>query len=88
MKVYIAVDADSGLVHTVSTTSANESDVNQNADLLPGKEKHVWAKSGYRGAHKLVRCEDLQWHIAAMASDIARMRRFIRITLHNANCYF
>ncbi len=50
MKAHIAVDADSGLVHTVTTTAANEADVEQIADLLHGKEQHVWADSGYRGA--------------------------------------
>src|SRR5678810_615212 len=38
MKAHIAVDADSGLVHTVTTTAANEADVEQIADLLHGKE--------------------------------------------------
>ena len=41
MKAHIAVDADSGLVHTVTTTAANEADVEQVADLLHGKEQHV-----------------------------------------------
>ena len=48
MKWHIAVDADSGLVHTVTTTAANEADVEQIADLSHGKERHVWADSGYR----------------------------------------
>jgi len=39
----MGVDADSGLVHTVTTTAANEADVEQVADLLHGKEKEVWA---------------------------------------------
>ena len=73
MKAHIAVDADSGLVHTVSTTAANESDVEQIADLLHGKERQVWADSGYRGAPARVQREDLQWHIAARPSDIAKM---------------
>ena len=34
MKAHIGVDADSGLVHTVTTTAANEADVEQVADLL------------------------------------------------------
>jgi IS5 family transposase len=38
MKAHIGVDADSGLVHTVTTTAANDSDVEQVADLLHGKE--------------------------------------------------
>jgi transposase, IS5 family len=73
MKAHIGVDADSGLVHTVTTTAANESDVEQIADLLHGKEEHVYADSGYRGASKRVDREDLEWHIAARPSDIAKM---------------
>ncbi|MES2937134.1 MAG: IS5 family transposase [Pseudomonadota bacterium] len=74
MKVHIGVDADSGLVHTVSTTAANEADVEQIADLLHGKEKDVWADSGYRGAQSRVTRADLQWHIAARPSDIAKLQ--------------
>lgn len=73
MKAHIAVDADSGLVHTVTTTAANEADVEQVADLLHGKEEQVWADSGYRGAQTRVDRDDLQWHIAARPSDIAKM---------------
>jgi IS5 family transposase len=73
MKAHIAVDADSGLVHTVSTTAANEADVEQIADLLHGKEQHVWADSGYRGAQTRVDRDDLQWHIAAKPSEIAKL---------------
>src|SRR6202008_1693101 len=54
MKAHIGVDADSGLVHTVTTTAANEADVEQVAQLLHGKEEHVWADSGYRGAQSRV----------------------------------
>jgi IS5 family transposase len=73
MKAHIAVDADSGLVHTVTTTAANEADIEQVADLLHGNEQHVWADSGYRGAQTRVDREGLQWHIAARPSDIARL---------------
>lgn len=73
MKAHIGVDADSGLVHTVTTTAANESDVEQVADLLHGKEEQVWADSGYRGAPSRVDRNDLQWNIAARPSDIAKM---------------
>lgn len=74
MKAHIGVDADSGLVHTVTTTAANEADVEQVADLLHGKEEQVWADSGYRGAPSRVDREDLTWHIAARPSDIAKLR--------------
>jgi IS5 family transposase len=73
MKAHIGVDADSGLVHTVTTTAANESDVEQVADLLHGKEQQVWADSGYRGAQARVSRENLQWHIAARPSDMAKL---------------
>jgi IS5 family transposase len=73
MKAHIAVDAESGLVHTVTTTPANEADVEQIADLLHGKEEQVWADSGYRGAAKRVQRDKLQWNIAARPSDIAKM---------------
>jgi IS5 family transposase len=73
MKAHIGVDADSGLVHTVTTTAANEADVEQVADLLHGKEKDVWADSAYRGAQTRVSRGNLQWHIAARPSDIAKL---------------
>ncbi|MBI1398351.1 MAG: IS5 family transposase, partial [Betaproteobacteria bacterium] len=73
MKAHIGVDADSGLVHTVTTTPANEADVEQVADLLHGKERNIWADSGYRGAPARVDRNDVQWHIAARRSDIAKL---------------
>jgi IS5 family transposase len=73
MKAHIAVDAESGLVHTVTTTPANEADVEQITDLLHGKEEQVWADSGYRGAAKRVKRDDVQWHIAGRPSDIAKL---------------
>ena len=72
MKARIGVDADSGLVHTVTATAANEADVEQVADLLHGKEEQVWADSGYRGAPSRVQ-RDVQWHIAARPRDIAKI---------------
>jgi IS5 family transposase len=72
MKAHIAVDAESGLVHTVTATAANEADVEQVADLLHGKEEQVWADSGYRGAQARVK-RDVQWHIAGRPSDMAKM---------------
>ena len=73
MKAHIGVDAESGLVHTVTTTAANEADVEQITDLLHGKEESVYADSGYRGASKRVKNKDLQWHIAGRPSDIAKL---------------
>lgn len=57
----------------MATTSANEADVEQVADLLRGKEEQVWVDSGYRGAQTRVQREEWQWHIAARPSDIAKL---------------
>ena len=52
MKMHNAVDAESGLIHTVVYTPANVHDVTQVGNLLHGQEEYVWGDSGYRGADK------------------------------------
>ena len=52
MKLHIGVDAESGLVHSMVTTSANVHDVTQAHRLLHGEERAVWGDSGYTGVHK------------------------------------
>jgi IS5 family transposase len=54
-KAHIGGDADSGLVHTVTTAVAKETEVEQVGDLLHGKEEQVWADSAYRGAQSRTR---------------------------------
>ena len=70
MKAHIGVDADSGLVHTVTTTAANAHDVTQAAALLHGQEEVVFADSGYRGVHKREEVQaqhpEVDWQIAMM----------------------
>ena len=51
-KAHIGVDKDTGLVHTVKATSANEHDVTMTSQLLHGEEKEVYGDSGYIGAEK------------------------------------
>ena len=51
-KEHIGVDADSGLVHTVETTSANVHDSNMVVELLQGTEEDVYGDRGYLGAEK------------------------------------
>lgn len=65
MKAHIGVDAESGLVHTVTTTAANVADVVEVAELLHGKEKTVHADAGYMGAEKHAPKGGRKWHIAA-----------------------
>ena len=51
-KAHVGVDKDSGLVHTVKVTAANEHDVNMTSKLLHGEEETVGGDSGYIGAEK------------------------------------
>ncbi len=52
MKVHIGVDAETGVVHSMSTTSANVHDVTEAHRLLHGGEKRVWGDAGYQGVAK------------------------------------
>ena len=66
MKLHIGVDADTGLVHSLSTTSANVHDVTETHRLLHGRERQVWGDAGYLGMQK--REEnlelDVEWQVA------------------------
>jgi IS5 family transposase len=66
MKAHIGVDAESGLVHTLVGTSANEADVTQTEHLLHGDEKDVFLDAGYVGADKReeLKDRDVNWQIA------------------------
>ena len=66
MKAHIGVDADTGIVHSMSATGANAHDVTQAPNLLHGGETVVWGDAGYQGVHK--RRENLglevEWRVA------------------------
>jgi len=47
MKAHIGVDDQSGLVHTVTGTTAKDSDMSQFSELLHGEEERVSADRGY-----------------------------------------
>ena len=51
-KAHMGVDKESGLVHTVKVTAANEHDVTVTSELLTGDEEEVYGDSGYLGAEK------------------------------------
>lgn len=73
MKAHIGVDTDSGLVHTVVTTAANEADIEVVDELLHGKEQVVHADAGYTGADKRVVRKTLTWKIAAKRGRLKAM---------------
>jgi len=56
IKAHIGVDAESGVVHHVSTTPANTSDVTETDQLLHGQEEDIYGDSGYTGANKRAGC--------------------------------
>ena len=66
MKAHIGVDADTGIVHSMSATGANVHDVTEAHKLLHGGETVVWGDAGYQGVHK--REENLglevEWRVA------------------------
>jgi len=81
MKAHIGVDKDSGLVHTLTTTAANVSDISQTPALLHGQESGVWADAGYVGVEKREDMQQalsaneqtVQWHVAKRRSTIEKL---------------
>ena len=66
MKLHIGVDARTGVVHSLSTTSANVHDVTEAHWLLHGGEKQVWGDAGYIGVQKRPENRELavEWQVA------------------------
>lgn len=64
MKAHIAVDAESGIVHSLIGTAANINDVTQGGLLLHGEEVDAFGDAGYRGIDKRKEAQGPKWHIA------------------------
>lgn len=60
MKMHAGVDAESGLIHSVVCTPANEADVAHGRQLLHGQESQVHGDSGYTGLGKRQEVTDAQ----------------------------
>ncbi len=78
-KEHVGVDADSGLVHTVETTSANVHDSNMTSSLLQGTETEVYGDSGYLGSENKEdavlendRGETVHYHINLRPSQLKK----------------
>ena len=52
MKSHVGVDSDSGFIHTVETTAANEADITIAHKLLHGEEDFMYGDAAYIGAEK------------------------------------
>ncbi|MEJ7139586.1 IS5 family transposase, partial [Amphibiibacter pelophylacis] len=69
LKAHTGSDEDSGLVHTLQVTAANEHDVTKGNSLLHGDEKRALGDAGYRGVEKRSDAPpEVIWHIAMMRS--------------------
>ena len=52
MKCHVDVDAGSGLVHTITVTSANKHNITETANLIREDDEAVYGDSGYLGVQK------------------------------------
>jgi len=81
LKAHIGVDKESGLVHTLTTTAANVSDISQTPALLHGQESAVWADAGYVGVEKredmqkalAANEQTVQWHVAKRRRTLTKL---------------
>jgi len=81
MKAHIGVDARTGLTHSLTTTAANEHDLNQAENLLHGDEEFIFVDAGYRGAEKRDELKDIDvdWHIAEGPGKVRYWKKHPRI---------
>ena len=77
MKAHVGVDADSGVVHTLTGTAANVADISETHRLLHGQEKRGQGDSGYTGVEKraeiVARFPLVKWQVAAKRGRIKAM---------------
>jgi IS5 family transposase len=83
MKAHIGADADSGLVHSLDATAANEADVAHAHDMLHGQESRAHMDAGYTGVEKRQEIKaaqeqghiraDIEWHVATKRGVIKAM---------------
>ena len=83
MKMHTGADAESGLIHSVVCTAANEADVAQGHALLHGQESAVHGDSGYTGLERRAEVKAAQdegrlgrkiaWHIAMKRGQLKAM---------------
>jgi IS5 family transposase len=66
MKMHIGVDEALGLIHSLETTPAHESDIAVADKLLHGEEEAVWGDAGYQGIEKRQEHQErkVDWFIA------------------------
>ena len=83
MKAHIGADAESGLVHSLHVTAANESDIAHTHRVLHGQETRVHLDAGYTGIEKREEVaqaqaqgqlrDDIEWNVATKRGKIKQM---------------
>lgn len=75
MKAHIGVDADSGLVHSLTGTAANVADITESGNLLQGDETDVFGDAGYTGVAKRASFKEstVVWHVAEKRGKLKKM---------------
>jgi IS5 family transposase len=70
MKIHVGADVNCGLVHTVSVTPANESDISQLPHLLREDDRAVFGDKGYvhNGYKRAARNAGVFWGVALKAA--------------------
>jgi len=64
MKAHISVDALTELMHSLTTTAANEHDLNQAESLLHVDEWFIFVDAGYSGTEKRDELKDIDVGLA------------------------
>jgi IS5 family transposase len=75
MKMHIGVDDGLGLIHSITTTPANEHDITQVGKLLHGEEQRVWGDAGFTGIEKREEHKQrrVDWFIAERPGKVASL---------------
>ena len=77
MKAHVGVDAASGVVHSLTGTAANVSDISQTHHLLHGQEQRAQGDSGYTGVEKraeiLAKFPHVAWQVALKRGKLKAM---------------
>ena len=81
MKVHIAVDSQSGLIHSASVTPGNVHDSHELPNLLHGEETRLYGDSAYRGEKQRLRLKEL----APKAKDFTNKRAYKNRPLSDAD---
>jgi IS5 family transposase len=86
MKAHVGVDLETGLVHSVTVTAANVSDLAETSKLLHGEEALIFADAGYVGAQKReeLAAVKAEWQIAKRRSAVTKLAEDVREIVREA----